>query len=164
MIKVAIKSEKLSPFGGFFSIMEQFDPKLSHQSHCGVRGIYKIRIFALWIRMSGFGPSAHAISAFQVLFKYFPSASYFDADEYRSYEGRTMAILNGIISKINGSAGNLSFKQTCGQTIISENGMVTTREYGQQQCHICLKKCTILPFYSPKNYFQRQYLWYSMFF
>ena len=45
--KVAIKSEKLSPFGGFFSIMEQFDPKLSHQSHCGVRGIYKMRIFAL---------------------------------------------------------------------------------------------------------------------
>ena len=25
MAKVAIKSEKLSPFGGFFSIMEQFD-------------------------------------------------------------------------------------------------------------------------------------------
>ena len=25
MVKVAIKSEKLTPFGGFFSIMEQFD-------------------------------------------------------------------------------------------------------------------------------------------
>ena len=25
MAKVAIKSEKLTPFGGFFSIMEQFD-------------------------------------------------------------------------------------------------------------------------------------------
>ena len=25
MVKVAIKSEKLSPFGGIFSIMEQFD-------------------------------------------------------------------------------------------------------------------------------------------
>ena len=27
MAKVAIKSEKLSPFGGIFSIMEQFDSK-----------------------------------------------------------------------------------------------------------------------------------------
>ena len=67
-------------------------------------------------------------------------------------------MLNGIISKINGSAGNLSFKQTCGQTIISENGMVTTREYGQRQCLIYPKKCIFLPFYSPKKYFQRQYL------
>ena len=31
MAKVAIKSEKLTPFGGFFSIMEQFDSKLSEQ-------------------------------------------------------------------------------------------------------------------------------------
>ena len=29
MAKVAIKSEKLSPFGGIFPIMEQFDSKLS---------------------------------------------------------------------------------------------------------------------------------------
>ena len=29
MAKVAIKSEKLSPFGGIFSIMEQFDSNLS---------------------------------------------------------------------------------------------------------------------------------------
>ena len=29
MAKVAIKSEKLTPFGGIFSIMEQFDSKLS---------------------------------------------------------------------------------------------------------------------------------------
>ena len=29
MAKVAIKSEKISPFGGIFSIMEQFDSKLS---------------------------------------------------------------------------------------------------------------------------------------
>ena len=29
MAKVAIKSEKLSPLGGIFSIMEQFDSKLS---------------------------------------------------------------------------------------------------------------------------------------
>ena len=29
MVKVAIQSEKLSPFGGIFSIMEQFDSKLS---------------------------------------------------------------------------------------------------------------------------------------
>ena len=29
MANVAIKSEKLSPFGGIFSIMEQFDSNLS---------------------------------------------------------------------------------------------------------------------------------------
>ena len=29
MVKVAIKPEKLSPFGGIFSIMELFDSKLS---------------------------------------------------------------------------------------------------------------------------------------
>ena len=29
MAKAAIKSEKLTPFGGIFSIMEQFDTKLS---------------------------------------------------------------------------------------------------------------------------------------
>ena len=29
MAKVAIKSEKLTPFGGIFSIMEQFDSRLS---------------------------------------------------------------------------------------------------------------------------------------
>ena len=68
MAKVAIKSEKLTPFGGIFSIMEQFDSTLSSvidstlglrcrsfgyqitsttygydtayclKSHCGVRG------------------------------------------------------------------------------------------------------------------------------
>ena len=29
MAKIAIKSEKLTPFGGIFSIMEQFDSRLS---------------------------------------------------------------------------------------------------------------------------------------
>ena len=29
MTKIQIKSEKLTPFGGVFSIMEQFDPTLS---------------------------------------------------------------------------------------------------------------------------------------
>ena len=29
MAKVAIKSEKLTPFGGIFSIIEQFDSRLS---------------------------------------------------------------------------------------------------------------------------------------
>ena len=39
MAKVAIKSEKLTPFGGIFSIMEQFDYKLSPviDSTLGVR-------------------------------------------------------------------------------------------------------------------------------
>ena len=31
-----------------------------------------------------------------------------------------MAMLNGLFSKINTSAGNLTFKQTGGQTIVSE--------------------------------------------
>ena len=35
-------------------------------------------------------------------------------------EGATMAILNGIISRISGSAGNLSFSRTGGQTVIRE--------------------------------------------
>ena len=37
-----------------------------------------------------------------------------------------MAILKGIISKMNGSAGNLTFKQTGGQTIVSEKVTQTT--------------------------------------
>lgn len=37
-----------------------------------------------------------------------------------------MAILNGIISKLNGSAGNLTFKYTGGQTIVSEKVTSTT--------------------------------------
>ncbi|MCI6830320.1 MAG: hypothetical protein MR924_13900 [Prevotella sp.] len=31
-----------------------------------------------------------------------------------------MAILNGIIKKLNGSAGSLTFKQVNGQTVVSE--------------------------------------------
>ena len=34
MAKVQIKSEKLTPFGGIFSIMEQFDSMLSPVIHC----------------------------------------------------------------------------------------------------------------------------------
>ena len=30
-----------------------------------------------------------------------------------------MAILNGIISKLNGSAGNFTFKHLCGKTLVS---------------------------------------------
>lgn len=37
-----------------------------------------------------------------------------------------MAILSGIISKMNGSAGNLTFKQSGGQTIVSEKITQTT--------------------------------------
>ncbi|MCL6749338.1 hypothetical protein DEM91_12170 [Prevotella sp. TCVGH] len=43
LAKIQIKSERLTPFGGLFSIMEQFDSTLSSivyclKSHCGVRG------------------------------------------------------------------------------------------------------------------------------
>ena len=34
MAKVAIKSEELSPFGGIFSIMEQFDSNADSTSKC----------------------------------------------------------------------------------------------------------------------------------
>lgn len=37
-----------------------------------------------------------------------------------------MAILKGIISKMNGSAGSLTFKQTGGQTVVSEKVTQTT--------------------------------------
>ena len=47
MAKVAIKSEKLSPFGGIFSIMEQFDSNLSSviDSTLGMRCKPKGRFF-----------------------------------------------------------------------------------------------------------------------
>ena len=35
-------------------------------------------------------------------------------------EGASMAILNGLIRKMNGSAGQLTFKQVNGMTIVSE--------------------------------------------
>ena len=34
MAKVQIKSEKLTPFGGIFSIMEQFDALLAQTREC----------------------------------------------------------------------------------------------------------------------------------
>ena len=37
-----------------------------------------------------------------------------------------MAILKGIISKLNGSAGNLTFKQLGGKTVVSEKISSTT--------------------------------------
>ena len=33
MAKVQIKSEKLTPFGGIFPIMEHFDALLAHSTH-----------------------------------------------------------------------------------------------------------------------------------
>lgn len=39
MAKVAIKSEKLTPFGGIFSIMEQFDSKNNITSKIRERAI-----------------------------------------------------------------------------------------------------------------------------
>ena len=42
MAKVQIKSEKLTPFGGIFSIMEQFDALLAqtHRFHLGIEMHY----------------------------------------------------------------------------------------------------------------------------
>ena len=61
MAKVAIKSEELSPFGGIFSIMEQFDSKLSSviDSTLGLR--YKVYGYQYseiirWISSDRFSP------------------------------------------------------------------------------------------------------------
>ena len=55
MAKVQIKSEKLTPFGGIFSIMEQFDSMLSHIIDHQV---------ALWGK--GYGVPNQTIRAFQL--------------------------------------------------------------------------------------------------
>ena len=61
MAKVAIKSEKLTPLGGIFSIMEQFDSKLSSviDSTLGLR--YKVYGYQYseiirWISSDRFSP------------------------------------------------------------------------------------------------------------
>ena len=56
MAKVAIKSEKLSPFGGIFSIMEQFDSKLSSviDSTLGMR----CRLYGYQLLLSGKTPKS----------------------------------------------------------------------------------------------------------
>ena len=61
MAKVAIKSEKLSPFGGIFSIMEQFDSKLSSVidstlgMRCKLYG-YQYSEIIRWILSDRFSP------------------------------------------------------------------------------------------------------------
>ena len=62
MVKIQIKSEKLTPFGGFFSIMEQFDALLAQtiDSTLGLRASSRIKTFvfkfisvlAKWIKTS----------------------------------------------------------------------------------------------------------------
>ena len=46
-----------------------------------------------------------------------------------------MAILNGILKKLNGSAGSLTFKQVNGQTVVSEKvtAVRNTRTPAQQR-------------------------------
>ena len=61
MAKVAIKSEKLSPFGDIFSIMEQFDSKLSSviDSTLGLRCKqygYQYSEIIRWILSDRFSP------------------------------------------------------------------------------------------------------------
>ena len=56
MAKVSIKSEKLSPFGGVFSIMEQFDSNLSSviDSTLGMR----CRLYGYQLLLSGKPPKS----------------------------------------------------------------------------------------------------------
>ena len=61
MAKVAIKSEKLSPFGGIFPIMEQFESKLSSVidsnlcMRCKLYG-YQYSEIIRWILSDRFSP------------------------------------------------------------------------------------------------------------
>ena len=61
MTKVAIKSEKLTPFGGIFSIMEQFDSLLSSTIdstlglRCKLYG-YQYSEIIRWILSDRFSP------------------------------------------------------------------------------------------------------------
>ena len=61
MTKVSIKSEKLTPFGGIFSIMEQFDSKLSSVidstlgMRCRLYG-YQYSEITRWILSDRFSP------------------------------------------------------------------------------------------------------------
>ena len=62
MAKLQIKSEKLTPFGGFFSIMEQFDSMLSpiidHTLGQRCRSIigYQYSEIVRWILSDRFSP------------------------------------------------------------------------------------------------------------
>ena len=58
-----------------------------------------------------------------------------------------MAILNGIISKLNGSAGNLTFKQTGGQTIVSEKITNTTDAKSEAQQRQRMKWANVIRMY-----------------
>ena len=44
-----------------------------------------------------------------------------------------MAILNGILSKLNGSAGSLTFKQVNGKTVVSEKATTVRNAKTPQQ-------------------------------
>ena len=48
MAKVQIKSEKLTPFGGFFSIMEQFDALLAQTIDSTLGYVYTMIIMEIW--------------------------------------------------------------------------------------------------------------------
>ena len=48
MAKVQIKSEKLTPFGGIFSIMEQFDALLAQTIDSTLGYVYTMIIMEIW--------------------------------------------------------------------------------------------------------------------
>ena len=58
-----------------------------------------------------------------------------------------MAILKGIISKMYGSAGNLTFKQTGGQTIVSEKVTQTTDAKTELQLKQRMKWANVVRMY-----------------
>ena len=48
MAKLQIKFEKLTPFGGFFSIMEQFDALLAQTIDSTLGYVYTMIIMEIW--------------------------------------------------------------------------------------------------------------------
>ena len=58
-----------------------------------------------------------------------------------------MAILNGILKKLNGSAGSLTFKQVNGQTVVSEKISVVKRSNTPMQMRQRTKWCNVIQMY-----------------
>lgn len=59
-----------------------------------------------------------------------------------------MAVLNGIISKLNGSAGNLTFRRSAGRTIVSEKTSMMANPRTKKQQQHRMKWANIIKMYS----------------
>ena len=71
-----------------------------------------------------------------------------------------MARLTGVISKLNGSAGNLTFRQNGGQTVVSEKITQTTNAKTELQQKQRLKWANIIREYQVLQPYM-SFRWYS---